>query len=224
MPVTVVVSGRRGDDVRLATEPEERRVNLAVGSQHHGWHVPAHAAALAQDYAAGTPASGTAGASDFSYIPSTGTDLIWSPTTAKQKMEDIINNATTTLIVENEELTSTATYIMADLEAACNRGVSVKILIENEDGGYTKQLDQVKAGGCTNNIHVYTSSTGFYIHAKAVVADYGLPTQAAYMGSINYSNASMTQNRELGMNLSDQTSVNLIYNTFITDYNGAAQF
>ncbi|MDE1161575.1 MAG: choice-of-anchor D domain-containing protein [Acidobacteriaceae bacterium] len=186
--------------------------------------ITAAEATFNMDFAAGTTASGTTGTSDLSYQPSAGTDLIWSPTTAKQAMEDIINNATTTLVVENEELTSTPTYIMSDLESACNRGVDVKILIENEDGTYTKNLNIVKAGGCTNNIHVYTDSNGFYIHAKAVVADYGLSTQKVYMGSINYSDASMTQNRELGMYVTDQASVSLIYTNFIADYNGAAQF
>ncbi|MDE1152038.1 MAG: choice-of-anchor D domain-containing protein [Micavibrio sp.] len=175
------------------------------------------------DYAAGTTSSGVVGASDFSYIPDTATDLIWSPTTAKQSMLDIINNATTTLVVENEEMTTTVSYIISALTTACTRGVDVKVMIENEGGSYTNQLNQLKSGGCTN-VRAYTSSTGFYVHAKAVVADYGLPTQSAYMGSINYSNASMTQNRELGMHITDQNSVSLIYNNFITDFAGATQY
>ena len=169
------------------------------------------------DYAAGTPSSGVAGTSDYSYVPPTGTDLIWSPTTAMQKMQDIINNATKTLVIDNEEFS--ANYIYNAIAAACTRGVSVRVTIENQSGTYNTGGNAVKAAGCS--VHYDSSSTGYYIHGKAVVADYGLATQAAYMGSINYSNASMTQNRELGMNINDNASVTILYNAIVADYSSA---
>ena len=56
-------------------------------------------------------------------------------------------------------------------------------------------------------MYYYSSSTGFYVHAKAVVADQGLATEAVYVGSINYSNASLTQNRELGVYILNNPAV-----------------
>ncbi|MFC6647390.1 phospholipase D-like domain-containing protein [Granulicella cerasi] len=135
-------------------------------------------------------------------------------------MLDIINNATTTLVIEAEELTNSASYITSAVTSACSRGVTVKIIVENVSHAYDTQMTALKSGGCAPR--QYTSSSGFYVHAKAVVADYGLPTQTVYLGSINYSNASMTANRELGMNISDQASVTILYNTMTTDWNGAA--
>lgn len=172
------------------------------------------------DYAAGTPISGVQGVSDFSFIPSTGTDLIWSPTTAQAAMEGIINNAQSTLVIENEELLSSVTStIVADLVNACKRGVKVELAMvdESDDEANFTTLTQAGCGVHT----VPDTSNGFYIHAKAVVADYGLPTQKVYMGSINYSNASMNNNRELGMYITDPTSVTSLETTMSGDYASA---
>jgi hypothetical protein len=174
------------------------------------------------DYAAGTPSSGVAGTSDFSYIPATGTDLIWSPTTAQAAMTNIIANAKSTLLIENEEMASSASYIISALETACKNGVQVHIAIVDQSS-YESNFTALEAAGC----HVHTipdTTNGFYIHAKAVVADYGLSTQSVYMGSINYSNASMDDNRELGMYITDTPSISLLYTTMTSDYNNATEW
>jgi hypothetical protein len=172
------------------------------------------------DYAAGTTSSGTVGASDFSYQPGAGDDLIWSPTTAEADMLAIINNATATLLVENEEMD--VSYIVNALEAASKRGVIVHIAME-DNSNYSSYFAELVAAGC--GLHTYPYPTnGFYIHAKAVVADYGLNTQNIYMGSINYSNASMTKNRELGLYISDATSAQILYATMTNDYANGANY
>jgi cardiolipin synthase len=175
---------------------------------------------FAQDYAAG----GTNSSTEFNYIPGGGDttapytsgDLIWSPTTAQASMLSLINNATKTLLVENEEMS--AGNIVSALEAACTRGVTVHITMV-ASSSYTANFNALTAAGC--GVYLYpNTNTGFYVHAKAVVADYGLATQNAYMGSINYSNASMLQNRELGLFLSDPVSVTTLYNVLTQDYTG----
>ncbi len=179
------------------------------------------------DYAAGTTSAGTSGASDFNYTPGGGDDsliasgdLIWSPTTAQADMLAIINNATKTLLIENEEMG--AANIVSALEAACQHGVTVHIAMINDNNEYGSEFSALEAAGC--GVHVYPdTSTGFYVHAKAVGADYGLGTQKIYMGSINYSTASMTENRELGLYISDAGSALALYNTMTSDYaDGAA--
>ena len=78
------------------------------------------------DYAAGN----TTSASEFNYSPGAGDDLIWSPTTAQADMLAIINNAKSTLLVENEEMG--ASNIVSALEAACTRGVTVHIAMVSQ--------------------------------------------------------------------------------------------
>jgi phosphatidylserine/phosphatidylglycerophosphate/cardiolipin synthase-like enzyme len=176
--------------------------------------VAAIEATFNQDYAAGN-----SGPSDFSYQPGSGDDLIWSPTTAKADMLSIIQNAKSTLLIENEELASSASYIISALTTACQSGVKVNLAMVDESD-YEPNFTTLTNAGC--GVHtVADTTTGFYIHAKAVVADYGLSTQQVYMGSINYSNASMTQNRELGMYVTDQPSIDLIESVMSSDYANA---
>jgi hypothetical protein len=174
------------------------------------------------DYAAGTPSSGVAGTSDFGYAPGPGTDLIWSPTTAQADMTSIIANAKSTLLIENEEMASSATTIIPALETACSKGVVVHIAMVDQSS-YESNFKALEAQGCL--VHVYPDTTnGFYIHAKAVVADYGLSTQSVYMGSINYSGASMNNNRELGMYITDTASVVSLYTIMAQDFAGGTEY
>jgi hypothetical protein len=170
-----------------------------------------------QDYAAG----GTKSTTEFNYQPPAGDDLIWSPTTAQAAMTSIIANAKSTLLIENEELANSASYIINALVAACQRGVKVNVAMEYSSS-YVSGFNSIKAAGC--KLSTYNNPNGFYIHAKAVIADYGLSTQNVYMGSINYSNASMTLNRELGMWISDPASVQSLYATMTSDFAGGAPY
>ena len=154
------------------------------------------------------------------YTPTAGTALIWSPTTAQAALLGVINGATKTLLVENEEMS--ASNIVSALQAACVRGVVVNIAVV-DTGSYHANFSALEASGC--GVHAYpNTATGLYIHAKAMVADYGLPTQSVYMGSINFSTASMTSNRELGVYLTDAASVQTLQMTITNDYAGAKAF
>jgi phosphatidylserine/phosphatidylglycerophosphate/cardiolipin synthase-like enzyme len=174
------------------------------------------------DFAAGTTAAGVVGASDFSYQPQPGDDLAWSPTTATTDMLAIINTATKTLYIENEEFS--APNIVSAVAAAATRGVAVVFVGENESSSYNSQYTTIKTAGAS--VFYFSSSTGFYVHGKAVVADQGLSTEAIYMGSINYSTASLTENRELGIYITGNTTISnpiaaTIKATIIADETGS---
>jgi cardiolipin synthase A/B len=88
---------------------------------------------------------------------------------------------------------------------------------------YATNFKALEPAGC--GVHVYPDSpNSFYIHAKAVVADFDLSTQNVYMGSINYSNASMIMNRELGLYIADPAIVRAINTTITNDYAGGSPF
>jgi len=193
-----------------------------------------------EDYAAGTPSGGTQGPSDFSYTPGGGDttltytppggtaitpytsgDLIWSPTTAYADMLGLIQGAKKTIELENEEMDDA--NITSALETACTNGVVVKITMTNDANEYGTAFTALEAAGC--GVHVYPyNNTALYIHAKAVVADYGLSTQSVYVGSINYSNASMNENRELGIYVTDPTVTAQIESTLLSDYGGTSAY
>jgi len=142
---------------------------------------------------------------DFAHspvTPSDGDDLVWSPG-SESEMLAVIDGARHTLSIENEEMGDAA--ITSALATAAERGVRVDVTM-TADSSYDADLDEiVRAGG---HVHLYAdSSSDLYIHAKTTVADAGLPTERVYVGSINFSSASMEHNRELGIATTNDTVV-----------------
>jgi cardiolipin synthase len=157
---------------------------------------------------------------DKAYQPPPGTDLIWSPSTATTDLLGIINGANKTLLLENEEMG--ASNVVSALEAACKRGIAVHIAM-TDTGAYDTQFKALEAAGC--GVHTYANTTtGLYIHAKVMIADFGLSTQKVYLGSINFSTPSLTQNRELGLYITDAPTIKSLNTTLTADYAGAAAF
>ncbi len=155
---------------------------------------------------------------DFTYQPPPGNALIWSPTTAQPDLLGIVNNARHTLLVENEEMG--ASEIVGALAAACRRGVAVEVAMTDTRAAYHANYAALEAAGCGVHIGANNAST-LYIHAKAIVADLGTAKEIGYLGSINFSNASLKRNRELGLYVHDPDILEQIGSTVGKDY---AQF
>lgn len=152
-----------------------------------------------------------------SITPSDGDNLLWSPTTAESRLLSVINGATTTLDVEEEEFSDSA--VVDAIANAAENGVTVRVVLE-DPSDYSSEVQEVEDAGAT--VVGYSSSTGFYVHAKAIVADYGLPTQEVEAGSMNITSNSLEDNRELGIILSDSGVASVIENAFDSDYAGGA--
>jgi hypothetical protein len=148
-----------------------------------------------------------------SITPSDGDNLVWSPTDSQTRLLGLINGAQHTLDVEELEFGDTA--LVNAIVADAHRGVSVRVVVE-DPSSYTTQLNQVTAAG--GRVTSYSSSTGFYVHAKAIVADYGTATAKAFAGSENFSDNSLNHNRELGLIIGDSGVVSGIEATFNGDF------
>jgi cardiolipin synthase A/B len=152
-----------------------------------------------------------------SVTPNNGVDLVWSPTNSESSLLNIINNAQQSLIVENEEMSDSA--IVEALENAAEAGVNVTVIMTNDDNDYADEFNELTDAGV--NISTYPdNSTSLYIHAKAIVADYGTSSQLAFVGSENFSSASLTENRELGMTTTNSTILSQLESTMSSDYSG----
>ena len=68
------------------------------------------------------------------------------------------------------------------------------------------------------HISYYSSSTGFYIHGKVIEADYGTAHARMFIGSENFSRASLDDNRELGLIISDHAALAAMASTFAADF------
>ncbi|WP_033279756.1 phospholipase D-like domain-containing protein [Streptomyces sp. NRRL F-525] len=154
-----------------------------------------------------------------SITPTDGDHLLWSPTDSRARLLTVINAATTTLDVEELEF-SDSTVVNA-IVARAKAGVTVRVVLETP-GDYSSEVSAIKAAGGT--VVGYSDPNGFYIHAKAMVADYGLSTQEVEAGSMNISSNSLSNNRELGIILTGtgvaQSVATTIETTFKSDYAG----
>ena len=102
------------------------------------------------------------------------------------------------------------------LISAAKRGVTVQVVAENTDHEYDTAFAKLAAGGV--QIRYYKSPTGFYIHGKVVEADYGASGAKVFIGSENFSNTSLNDNRELGLITWSHAVMTAIASTFATDF------
>ena len=155
-----------------------------------------------------------------SITPPTGDNLVWSPTNSLSSLEALINGASKSLLISQEEFDESS--LASALEAALKRGVSVTLVQENLESKYTATLNTLKSAGA--KIAVYTSSTGYYIHAKTVLADYNTAQAKLFVGSENFSTDSLTKNRELGLVFSDPACMTGVYTAITKDFSGGTPF
>jgi cardiolipin synthase len=160
---------------------------------------------------------------DFSHRtirPGDGVDLVWSPTDSQDKLLALINGVTSSLRIYSEEMGDTT--IENALIKAAKRGVDVQVCGENESGEYDSAYAKLARAGV--QISYYSSSTGFYIHGKVVEADYGTSHAKVFIGSENFSNTSLNENRELGLIISSHAVMAAIASTFATDFKNGKHY
>jgi cardiolipin synthase A/B len=146
--------------------------------------------------------------------PSDGSDLVWSPTDSQDKLLGLINGATSSLRIYSEEMGDTT--VEDALIRAAKRGVDVQLCGENSDDEYDRAYSKLADAGV--HISYYSSSNGFYIHGKVIEADYGTSHAKIFIGSENFSNASLNDNRELGLIISNHAVMSAIASTFASDF------
>jgi cardiolipin synthase A/B len=155
-----------------------------------------------------------------SFTPPDGADLAWSPTNSQSAILSVIDGARHTLAIENEEMDdSTITDALID---AARRGVDVTITMTQQDSWDSAFRRLAEAGA-----HVRTypdSSDVIYIHAKAIVADAGYSDERVFVGSENFSAASLRRNRELGIATRQHAVIAAISAVLAQDFAGATPF
>lgn len=137
-------------------------------------------------------------------------NLLVSPINARVKLLDLINSASSSLQIENEEMQDQ--QIEDALARAARRGVSVAVVLPAPSGGTDNNSAGVavlrKAG-----ISVRYDRQ-LYIHAKLMIVD----GTRAYVGSENFSAASLDLNRELGLIVAAPQIIQMLEAAFMTDY------
>jgi phosphatidylserine/phosphatidylglycerophosphate/cardiolipin synthase-like enzyme len=152
------------------------------------------------------------------YTPS-DPDLVIANLDARQKLLALISGATKSLMIESEEMQDAA--VLDALIAAQKRGVSVRFIgvapvtatsgspQPDENAPGRKRL---VSGGV--GVRVLASP---YVHTKTIVAD----NSVAFVGSENFSTASLDTNREVGLMTTDMAVITRLTTVFTKDWTTA---
>ncbi|MHB1923545.1 MAG: phospholipase D-like domain-containing protein [Acidimicrobiales bacterium] len=141
-----------------------------------------------------------------------GGDLVWSPG-SEPELVSLIDSAHRSLVTENEEMDSSG--IENALESDARRGVQVTVIMTS-NSEWDSAFSSLEAAG----VHVVQypdASSALYIHAKVIDAD----GSRAFIGSENYSTASLDYNRELGLITSSSAVLGRLDTTLAGDITGA---
>lgn len=154
-------------------------------------------------------------------------DLVWSPVSAKPKLQQLIGSVKKSLVLTTEELTdSDMTCQILEVARSAARP-TVRILLSGDTGSNAAAVNKLLSAGLPNlSIRVMPGQpnassptppptpTPLYMHGKQVIAD---GTQA-FVGSENLTNTSLLQNRELGTLFTDPAMVARLQSVFDGDF------
>ena len=143
-----------------------------------------------------------------------GADLVWSPGSAPQLIA-LIDSAARSVTVENEEMDSTS--IEDALASDARRGIDVTVVMTS-DSEWDAAFAQLESSGVHVVLYPATASA-LYIHAKVIDTD----GTRAFVGSENFSTASLDDNRELGLITSSASVMGLLDTTLSSDGSGGQQ-
>ncbi len=102
--------------------------------------------------------------------------------------------------------------IVAALEQAPSRGVTVRLIVSNDSEENDRGREE-RARLAARGVQVRLAR-GLYIHAKMVLVD----GKRAFVGSQNFTTASLDLNRELGILLNDRITIARLARTFEEDF------
>src|SRR5262249_16132978 len=134
--------------------------------------------------------------------------LIWSPDCSREKLISIIDNAQHSLKIYAQHVSDYK--IVGALAKASRRGVSVEILTSGHIRD--KTANYLKRAGV-----IIKQSNQFIIHAKVFIID----DSQAIIGSINLTQASLDDNRELSVITQDKKVVKQLNAIFDKDWKNA---
>jgi phosphatidylserine/phosphatidylglycerophosphate/cardiolipin synthase-like enzyme len=137
--------------------------------------------------------------------------FVITPENADDQIGKLVDAAKQQLVVYNQSLEDDT--LIGRLVAAKQRGVDVQVLLGYQPGFGGKPpanqaaIDKLKAGGVKADF-----LRKHYLHAKAIVSDGNV-----YIGSQNFTNGGLRNNRELGIVLDDAKAVEIVVTTFKSD-------
>ncbi len=140
--------------------------------------------------------------------------LVVSPVNSRGMLENLIQSAQRSLLIEDEECNDPEVIQMIGQKAQA--GVNVEVLLAGPTNGKApsssdeSEVSALQNAGVTN-VKLMTS---LYLHGKAIVVD----GTTGYVGSVNLSATSMDKNREVGLIIKDSSILSTISSTIQSDF------
>lgn len=149
-----------------------------------------------------------------SFSPPQDTNLIESPDNSQAALTTLVNNATTSVDAETEDINDNQ---LTQTLAEKAKTIKIRLIVPtlSQVSSNEQALKELTNAG----VQVKTISSP-YMHAKMILAD----DTKAYIGSINFSTQSMNDNRELGIILTQPDDLQTLQTTFETDWDKATAF
>ncbi len=140
------------------------------------------------------------------------TRLLVSPVNAKERLLAFLASAKQEILVETMQLADRdVRETLAERKAA---GVDVRVVLADQrwiTANARASAFLEERGIPSRQLRAPS------VHAKSVIVD----GRAAYVGSINFSRTSLTQNREVGLLVTEQTNIAALRTTFEKDWSDA---
>jgi phosphatidylserine/phosphatidylglycerophosphate/cardiolipin synthase-like enzyme len=137
------------------------------------------------------------------------TRLVVSPVNSQDRIVAEIDSATQTLDVETLEFSDVA--VQAAVLERMKAGVTVRLLVA--DPGFSPGITTSVSEVANSGLYARQLSTP-ELHVKSVIVD----GKTAYAGSENFSNTSLTANREVGLIITEPAAVATMETTFEKDW------
>jgi len=141
------------------------------------------------------------------------TRMVISPINARSRVLDLIDSATTTLTIESMQFADT--QVRQHVAARVQAGVQVRAMLA--DAGWITA--NAEAATYLKNLGVEVKYIP-HLHTKVLVAD----GTRAYMGSENFSFTSLDKNREVGVVVTEASSIEPLTTTFEKDWAAGTDF
>lgn len=137
-------------------------------------------------------------------------ELVISPVNSRADFQALAKTAKQTLDLESEEMQDTG--IESVLADAAKRGVQVRVVIPSPvDQSDANAVGAQRLGVAGVQVRHLRNP---YVHGKEVVID----GREAFVGSENFSESSLDENREVGLLIEDSATVQRVEETFHRDW------
>ena len=144
-------------------------------------------------------------------------NLVVSPVNARAAFTLLMKSAHKTLLIEAEEMQDSG--IEQAIVNAGRRGVKVQVILPSPGSATSGDSNSSGIRAIRQAGIQVEEDPHLYMHAKIIIVD----GQKAFVGSENISTASLEQNRELGILVSDRNVLSTLQQTFQQDWSSSVQ-